>query len=272
MVKVTGAKQFGRQLRANAEFLRAESAKLLKMHARLLASEYGAKTAPQDAFGAAAVEGYKANILKESRYIFPTREDTGKVYELIKQRDPALAAAYYHAAKSGKTSAAAAILRKSGIPQGNASPSAIKAARTGKKRSIPARAHPPVSLLRTSESRRLARLQQDTVGTAKAGWHQAAKALGGRNRSNYAEEGVKRSTAERFPAYVRLVSRRTPDLGGARVSDDSVAIWTNVTHAREALDSSFQASAESDAEEKLHKALLRMIAAVEAKFNKRAVA
>jgi len=266
-LKVIDAQSLQRLLKQQGKAMAAESEKILKMMARALASDYGRQTDPPDAFGPDVVEKYKARIARENRYVFPTREDAGKVFELIKQRDPVLANAYYHAVKSQKVSQAAALMRKAGLPQGSPTVAALKAARTLARARVSSRSA-PVTLLRASESRRFTREQQNKVGTAKAGWHQAAKAIGGRVRSNFVDADGKRSTAERFPKYVRNVSRRYGDLGGAIVGEGRIVIYSNVRHASEALNERRKASAESDAQERVLKAVRIMISKMVEKFNR----
>jgi hypothetical protein len=93
------------------------------------------------------------------------------------------------------------------------------------------------------------------VGTAKAGWHQAGKALGGRTRRNMTGAGGERWTVEKYPAYVRRVSRRFSGLGGAMVGPSKVTIFTNVNHAVEAMDERRKAGAEAEAERRFQRAM-----------------
>jgi hypothetical protein len=268
-IKVINAKSLQSLLKKTGKTLAAESQRILEMQARALCIDYGYQTSPPDAFGEAAVEGYKKNIEKQVRYIYPTRSDTGKVFELIKQRDPVLANAYYYAVKTGQVNKAAALVRKAGVPQGGATPEGVKAARTGKGRSIPARTHPPVSLLRDSESRVIVRGQTNRIGTAKAGWHQAAKSIsGGRVRRGTTTAAGTKTSLELFPKYVRAVSRRYNDLGGSIVGTGRIVIYSNVRHASEALPKDRMASAESDAQARILKAVQIMLSKITEKFNK----
>jgi hypothetical protein len=270
-IRVVNPGAFQRMLKSTSAAFVKESAMVLKMEARMLCVQYGRVTSPPDYGGEATVEGFKKRIEREVGYVFPTRDNIGKVFELIKQRDPALAKAYYHAAKSKKQSMADRIMRKAGLPQGNPTKEAHHAARTGSKGRVPSRTA-PVSLLRGSEARRFTREKTNHVGLAKAGWHQAALGLGGRIRSNYVDADGRRSTPEKFPAYVRAVSRRVPGLGGATVSDSRIVIYSNVTYASDAMPEKRMRGAQREAEERIGKAMAKMAEALAAKFNSKAAA
>lgn len=267
-IKVINAQSLQKQLERQGKAFAAESAKILKAVARGLAVDYGRVTDPPDYGGAEAVEGFKRRIGREIRFIFPTRAETGKVYELIKAKDPALAKAYYHAVKSKKQSMADRIQRQAGVTQGGGDPGLLKSKRTGKRASIPARKHEPVALLRASESRALARPFQNRAGMAKAGWHQAALAIGGRVRSNFTDADGRRSTPERFPAYVRSVSRRTGGLGGATVTEGRIVIYSEVRHASEAMPEARMRGAERETSERMLKYVKTMLSKLTEKFNR----
>jgi hypothetical protein len=267
-IKVVDAGKLQRLLKSQGKAFATEGQRLLKMQARALCIEYGRQTDPPDAFGDGIVEKFKNRIEKETRYIFPTRSDYSKVFELIKQRDPALANAYYFAAKSGRIGEADDLRRKAGLPQGGGNIAALRAARTGKRGSIPARAHPPVSLLRDSESRKLARGPQNNVGVAKAGWYQAATGLGSRVRRTATTDAGTQTSLTLFPKYVRAVSRRVGGLGGATVGEGRIVIYSNVRYATEALNDRRKATAESDANTRILKAVRIMLSKISEKFNR----
>jgi hypothetical protein len=128
----------------------------------------------------------------------------------------------------------------------------------------------PVTLARKNERNKVIRESQATVGTAKAGWHQAGKALCGRMRRNIVGADGKRGTLERFPSYVRNLSRRYRGLGGAFVGKGRVSIWTNVRHAAKAMSDSSQGAAEDKAKENFAKAMGFALEARNAKWNKSA--
>lgn len=253
--RVTGAKQFGKALARHAKTMEKEALAILRQEARALAVAYGSATTPPDAAGPDAAEKFKDRIEKEVSRVYVTRDSPRAVYALMKKHAPDLAKAYWNAHKSQKPRQMTAILRKAGLPQGGASADGLKKYRTGKGARVVTGQGGGESLVRTSEQRRLIREQQATVGTAKAGWHQAARGIGGRVRRNFVSATGKRTTAEVFPAYVRKVSRKLANLGGAFVGTGSVTIWTNVHHATKALADSKRRGAEINARNNLQKAM-----------------
>ncbi len=165
----------------------------------------------------------------------------------------------------------AEILRQANLPQGF-DPALHKAARTGRNGRVKKNQR-PVVLANEAQVRAYARKQRALVGTAKAGWGCAAKALGGRNRRNLRDAtGGNRATAERLPAYVRALMRKFPDLGGPRALDPdstvTIEIFTNVKHAAEAIPPRLYASVTSSAQASLAVALNQSLRALnQQQFN-----
>jgi hypothetical protein len=133
----------------------------------------------------------------------------------------------------------------------------LKQYRTGRRARVRGE-QMPVGIVRKSEQRRFAKGQIKLIGTAKAGWLHAAKAIGGR---------VRRDGVEAFPAYVRAAGRLQQGLGGALVGDKKVVVWTNVKHGVEAMKPGMKARAESIAEDRFNKMLEHAAAAVAGKVK-----
>jgi hypothetical protein len=255
--RVSGTDAFARKLARFADELGRESESLVKQHARALAVELGAKTGPTLGMGSAGADKMRVRINAEVRRTFASRQDPAAVYRLLGVHAPHLAEPYWHAYKSKKTRRMGQILTAAGLPTG-ASASALKTMRTGPTGNVPRDIH-PLSLARESEVGALSRRQQLLVGVAKAGWHQAAKALGGRVRRNLVADDGSRKTEEIFPEYVRKVSRKfSGQLGGARFTGGhraSATVFSNVKHAEDAIQSHLIDQAKQDGRQKFHKAL-----------------
>lgn len=244
-ITITGARRMTAAFQRAPGVLEVETARAVRSAGRILAREYGAATNPPDLGGASAAEKFGNRIKKDVAQVYPARENTAGVYRLFLSIDPTAAKAWYHKFKSGKLRAAADMLRAAGLPEATMSAAQLKAFRTGRGGRVRG-GQVPAGITRISEQRRFSRGQIRLIGTAKAGWLQAAQAIGGR---------VRRGGIEAFPAYVRAASRLHQGLGGAWVGKQSVSVWTNVRHARGALKPSLQATAESLATDYFNKSL-----------------
>jgi len=264
--RVSGAGSYARSLRRHLAELEKDVQSVLKQEARALAISYGLATVP---FGQSTGEKYRKKIEADVGKVITHRDDPAGVYRMMKKHAPELAGAYWHAHKAGKHHRKAQIMRKANLPQGGASRATVKPFRTRADGAV-GRIEEPVTLARKNERAKVIRESQATVGAAKAGWHQAGKALGGRTRRNLVSTTGKRSTVEAFPAYVRKVSRRFNGLGGAYVGRDRVRIWTNVRHATKALRPRLKKAAEHYAKDNVAKAMGYATAARNAKWNKTA--
>ena len=121
-------------------------------------------------------------------------DSLGSMWQILKDVDKGLAAAFWTAVKQRKMGIAKQILNDLQAAGGNfthgaVSPSAHTKARTGKKRSVPT-SHRPSHIV-TSAGKAIntyIKLKEKTIGAAKAGWAAAGKSIGG---SISAKEGVK---------------------------------------------------------------------------------
>ena len=261
--RVSGAGSYARSLRRHLAKLEKEVQSVLKQEARALTISYCAFTAPQGRNDGGKL---RTRIEKDVDKVLATRDDPPGVYRMMKKHAPTLAAAYWHAHKSGKRHQMAQILRKANLPQGGASRATMKLHRNSYSGYV-GKMEEPVSLVRKNERNKVVRESQATVGTAKAGWHQAGKALGGRTRRNLVSDTGKRSTVEAFPAYVRKVSRKFTGLGGAYVGRDRVRIWSNVRHAAQAMQTHSQYAAEDKARANFEKTMQFVVYQRNSKFG-----
>ena len=235
--RITGAGLFLRKIKAHPDLIHRTTESVLLQEARATCVEYGAWTAPGPGFKDASAEKFRTTVEGEVGRVFATVNAPGKIFEMIKLRDPELAKAYWHAYKAKKPRNMAAILRKANLPKG-LDPAAHKSVRTGKNGRVIISV--PVTVANAAQLRVFVRKQRALVGFAKAGWYCAAKGLGGRVRRNLRDADTgKRSTEEIFPRYVRAIAQKYPNAGGARLLVEGsvirVEIFTNVRHARNAL-------------------------------------
>ncbi len=237
--RLTGSELMLRRLRAHPGLLSRTTESIVNQEARALCVSYGSSTLPGPGLqDGGKVEAFRKTVEGDIKRVFPSREDPSRVFQLLQAHAPQYAAAYWHAHKSRKPRAVAAILRKANLPQG-INPAAHKAARTGKHGRVK-KGQKPVSLANAAQLRVFVRKQRALVGTAKAGWYCAAKGIGGR-------------------VYVRKIARKFPDLGGVRFRGTgqryTVEIFTNVRHAREALPLRLYNGATATAQTNLTRAL-----------------
>jgi hypothetical protein len=247
-VRITGSASANKRLERYAADLQRETLSILKQEARTLCVELGAATLPGPGLSESTGDKFRLSVERDVRRVFSSKQVPSSIFNLLKIHAPHLAGAYWRAVKSGKTRAAADLVRRAGLPQG-LDPSALRSARTGKNGHVP-KNQQPVSLATEAQVRAFAKKQIQLVGLAKAGWYCAAKGLGGRVRRNIVTSGGKRATEESFPAYVRKLARKYPELGGARVIEGNkprVEIFTRVKHANAALQAGLYASAVSAA-------------------------
>lgn len=238
-VAMSGAQRVEKMMERAASLTVKDAQAALKSAARILCIEYGAATDPPDIGGEVAVSKFAERIGMEIARVYPARDNSSAVYRLFFAQDPVGARAWYHKLKSGKLRAAADMLRAANLPEATMSATELKRYRTGRKGRVRG-GQVPVGLVRKNERKRFIKGQVKLIGTAKAGWLHAAKALGGR---------VRREGVEAFPKYVRAAGR-VPGLGGALVGDRKIVIWTNVRHAVEAMNPGMKARAESIAQDR----------------------
>ena len=181
-------------------------------------------------------EKQKGKIAADIRKVYAANGpgNVTAVTELIKPRSMKLAMAYRHYANKGDFVKANKFLRQAGFTISAVKKELHRAARTGPQGSV-AKNTTPQDVVRMNSRDSYVRKKQATIGTAKAGWAAAAKALGGRVRTNLTDSAGNRSTAETIPEFVRKLTVKFKGLGGARVLFRRVEVFTNVTYADEAL-------------------------------------
>lgn len=255
---------FLKKIKEFPELVAREQESILKQEARALCIRYGQSTAPAYglSFDVPRAQAMEKRVQADVRRVFVTRQQGGRVYELIKRRSPLLAKAYWNAWKSKNDRMQTRIMRAAGISPEALDPGAHKAARTGPNASVP-KDFQPTAFVTETQARAYAKKQAALVGFAQAGWYAAAKGLGGRIRRKSVSASGKRSTAEAFPPYIRKLANKNPGIGGARVFTSGsvcrVAIYTSVRHARAALPSHLQSLAEQEAQASVSIALRESI-------------
>jgi hypothetical protein len=245
---ITGITAVKKRMDRYAADLQRETLSVLRQEARALCIELGAATLPGPGLSESTGDKFRKTVESDVRKVFASRKNPSAIYRLMMIHAPHMAGAYWSAVKSGKTRAAADLVRRAGLPQG-LDPAALRTARAGKQARV-LKNQNPISLATEAQVNAFARKQGQLVGVAKAGWYCAAKGLGGRVRRNIVSPFGKRATAEAFPSYVRKLARRYPQLGGARViagKNPRVEIFTNVRHAKAALPGGFYRAAVSAA-------------------------
>ncbi len=263
--RVIGAKQLEAKLRKQPQLVGRTLESLVKQEGRALCVEYGKATVPGPGFDEAKDNQFRKRVETDVRRVFADRDRPNSIYNLMKIHSPLHAKAYWHAIKSQKPRAAADIMRKANLPTG-LNPAAHKAVRTGRKGRVPGNTK-PVSLANAASLNAFVRKQRALVGFAKAGWLAAAKAIGGRVRN---AEG----TGEAFPKHIRALVAKFPGIGGADYKESNgvhtLAIFTRVKHAQEALPEGLRLSAETRAKERFIASLAKAITAATTKTFRRA--
>lgn len=198
-------------------------------------------------------------ITSEIRRVYLTKENIYAIAELIKPRSRNLALAFYRASKAGDTTKANRYCRDAGIAVEMLDPSLHRGARTGPRGSV-AKNYRPTTVTKAASRDKFTREKIATIGTAKAGWYAAAKALGGRVRSNETDAATgKRKTEEIFPGYIRKLANKFGGLGDARVTPDRIEVFTNVTHGDEALSNGSLQTAIDTGKASFHAALQKSL-------------
>lgn len=272
-VQAHGARELASQLRDYPAILHRETESILRQQARALCLEYAGATMPGPGFDAAKDQKFKQRVAGDVGRVFASKDRPGSVFAAIQRVNPALAGAYWWGAvKKDNPTAAERILRLANIPRG-LSAAALKAARTDPYARVP-KTQQPVSLAPAPQVRALVKKQTALVGFAKAGWVAAANSLGGRVRKNIRNDDGTRTTEERFPKSVRDLARKFPGIGGSTYTSSggrhTLTIFTNVRHARNAMNEPLQRSAEDRAQQRFTKAIGHALRALNKKLRRAA--
>jgi hypothetical protein len=216
--------------------------------ARSGAINYGFYTLPYGFLETTKV-ALQLKIGDEVSRVYTTRDNPSGVYLLIRAVDPVKAEAYWAAHKKGSTRRALDILNSVNI-QRSTSTSILKAARTGRRASVPKKIQPR-SLVTRQELKAIQKRQMQLAGFAKAGWYAAARSLG-RVRSSVVADDGSRNSVQVFPAYIRAIARKYPGLGSARTVasqyNAATTITSHVRHAAEAIPDGLMFKAEESAQ------------------------
>lgn len=252
-IDVSGENDLLAALKAHPEKMQRTVESLLKQEARSLAVSLAGATKPVGMREQSA-DKLRERIKQDITRLFPTQESAWRVFEFIHRTDERLAKGFWNAYKSSDVKAQARILRRVKLPRG-INPSAHQQARV--KGRVPGDAE-AVALASPSRLGAYIRRQQKKAGLAKAGWNAAALAMGGRIRTRSRVTG---KSVERFPAYIRKLSKR-PGIGGALVVGGPrafVRFWNTVPHIGEALPEGLYLLAVDQAERDFLKALNRAV-------------
>lgn len=261
--EVRGGAKLIENLLAHPEKIQRAADSVLKQEARALCVSYGMNSEPYGLKDGEGQEKFRESVRKDVRRVFASKQQPAAVYALLKAKRPDLAGLYWHYHKAGKKRKMGEVLQRAGLPEG-VDPAALKAARTGPGGRV-RKGMVPVSVAAEPQVKRLANEQARLVGTAKAGWYAAARSLGGRVRKNFTDGAGQRKTAELFPAYVRKLARRWPEMGGSRLRAGMVEVFTRVRHGDRALDADRYAKATDAARESLAASLSKAVKAVNEK-------
>ena len=233
-MKVIGADAFAKKLANYPKLVDRTLESVLKQEARATCVALGAATMPFGLTDSPRVEAHRNKVEKQIRQVFLTPNSAYSLQKLVSRRSPQLGAAFARARKEGNKVQMARYLADAGIIPGSLSPATHKAARTSYFGGVE-KNYQPTDLVAQGQLDAYVRKRREHVGTAKAAWYAAAKALGGRIRRNLVADDGKRSTVEIFPAYLKKLARKFPGLGGARIQPGRVEIFSNVHHAEQAI-------------------------------------
>lgn len=250
---IEGVPGLNAKLAKHPERLAAAALAQVKSQARLVAGSLAKGTAPVG-FGETTRKKLVNIITAEITRAFPVNEidsqNAGGIFKLLeKEFGKDLADAFWFQHKSGNRGAAARFVRRRGLPRGIDEREYDR--RRRRKEGVGSE---PIALATPGRVAALIRRREKRVGMAKAGWHQAAKAIGGRLRTETAGGKV----VATFPRWV-IAAGRGLSLGGARIRGGplaEVSIYTSVRHSRGALAPSTLSRAVRDSQARLRKAAL----------------
>ena len=237
-MRVEGAREFAGLAGRMAATLGRSRDSILRQEARELCIELGAATMPGPGFGEGKAAAFRRRVDAEVKRVFPSREDGYFLVGLLARRSRRLAAGLRRVMKENpggweRDPQALRYLKEGGVRVEALSPAVHKAARTGRKGSVP-KNYRATGVVSGPQQRAFSRKQQEKVGLAKAGWYAAARSGAGRVRRSTVVDGKRRSV-QVFPGWVRKLDRKFPGLGGAEISEGRVVVFSAVRHAEEAI-------------------------------------
>lgn len=245
-----------------------DSEQILRQAAREVCVESARSTRPFGLTESAAEAESKA-IEAEVKQLFPVvssrvDSDARRVASMIRPKSRALATQFLISIEKGDTAWTRRIMRKVGLPRGVQADIHQQIRR--KSRGVPSAKRTPLAVVTPNSRGAYIRRRQKTVGKAKGGWHQAAKALGGRLRT----KGANGKSVNRLPKFV--TRHRGTDLGGAQVKrgrNPSVRIWNSVPYIESVFPKNQQARAMAKARKNLVKAFTIQISKLKKRSRRR---
>lgn len=261
-IREEGLEEFGRFAERMGSVVGRSVDSILGQEGRGLCIELGGATMPGPGFGESNAQAFRGRVEREVKQVFPSRADKEHVVGLVARRSRELAAGLRRVMKENpggweRDPQALRYLRAAGVKVEALNPAVHRAARTGPKGRVP-KGYKASGIVGVQAQRAYVRQQRERVGLAKAGWYAAAKAIGGRVRRSVVRDG-RRTSVEVFPAYVRRLARKFPDLGGAVVSAGRVEVFSNVRHAGEAMPYTLYLRAVEEARVRVRRALVESV-------------
>lgn len=231
-MKVTGINALQKSLDDTSRRLNREVESVLKQEARALCVSLSFYTSPRGFNDPSEKE--KRKVSADVARVYSTISPWTRTVERLKTIDQRLAMAFWQAIRNGNEAKARKYLRKAGVSVESLNPTFHRKARTGTGGSVPAD-HVADQVVKAASLERYINIKKATMGVAKAGWCAAARALGGRIRTNNKGTNGYRTTTETFPPFVRKLASKYANLGGATITPRKVVIFTNVRHGADAI-------------------------------------
>lgn len=252
-VVTRGVDRWHRSMETLAAELNRSLPSLTAQGARSCAINYGYNSQPFG-FDESTAAQYREVVKGQVAQVYATRENASAVYLLIKAVDPVKAEEFWSAHKKGRKRRMLDIINSVSI-QKSTDIAILKKARTGRHGNVPKNVAAR-SLVTKQQLTAIQKQQEKLVGFAKAGWYQAARALGRVRRS--VETDGRRTSEEIFPGYIRTLARRFPGIGYATTISSgntaSTTISSMVRHAANAMPRSRQKQAEASAQDHFNQA------------------
>lgn len=261
-LKVKGLDELLGKLGRFPEQVEKVTERVLKQAGRAVAVEAGQITG-KGGLGEGQGAKQEKKIAAEIRSVYPSKDQGGRIYKLIKEKDEVLAKQFYAAYKSKDEKLAQALLRKARVPRNLDEGAHRKLRRSGGVKFSAV----PFAVVAPGRQRGYIARQQKLVGLVKGGWFVAGKSLGGRQRTRTAEG----KDVQAFPGYVRRHGRRS-GIGGSRYTGGrkaSLRIWNSVRHIGEVMPPSLQRQAVGGMGRRLAKAFAAELKYLNGKKSKR---
>lgn len=227
-IKIEGNEDLVRELARTPKQVARVEERILKQEGRALAYEYGFWTSPVRDKNPKKLQKRIINEIRRA-FLDPTHpRSIGRTHALIKEVSPAKAAQYVRMVKSGETAGVNAFVARTLQIKRGVTRAFYESARD-QFSSLKTKGK-PLAIVTQKRQLSLIRQQLKLIGTAKAGWFQAQKEIGGRSRG-----------AIQFPSYVRKAGgKKAGKLGGAKFratrTKRTLEIYNEVDYAERATD------------------------------------